>query len=293
MIGTICGDTDICGAWEGFVERYTNAWDLSTWHADKEARASYRYRFTPALLIRTHLYLLASEVLGAPYRPDILRAPICWKFFALGSFAEYGIEERFVDAAERLAQEQVRGVNEFLGRPAFTSLPLFLARVFASSARAGDIIEQAMSIRTSKPAARFREQLAKLNVTETAGDFESITKEINRYSLMLNKAYGSAGGPPDVIWSLGASAATAIAAPSPMTVIGLGADAGKSAVVASGMARSWWYRRKMALIAKTIQQAKKAGAMQPQLRRLFGAELDVAELNFIERVSKIASPPSA
>jgi hypothetical protein len=291
-VGTICGDTDICGAWEGFVERYTNAGSSSTWHAGKGARQSFSYKFTPALLIRTHLYLLASEVLGAPYRPDILRAPICWKFFALGSFAEYGMEERFVDAAERLGQEQVRGINEFLGRPAFASLPLFLAGVFARSGRAGDIIEQAVSIRTSKPAVRFREHLAQLNAAEAAGDFESIAKEINRYSIMLNKAYGDAGGPPDVIWSLGASAAKAIAGPSPMTLFGLGADAGKGAVVASGIARSWWYRRKMALIAKTIQQAKKAGAMQPQLRRLFGVELDVGELDFIERVSKITSLPS-
>jgi hypothetical protein len=58
---------------------------------------------------------------------------------------------------------------------------------------------------------------------------------------------------------------------------------GKSVFGGSSAVYSWWYRRKVALIARSIQHAKQADAMQPQLRRLFGSELSDDELEFIDQ----------
>jgi hypothetical protein len=71
-------------AWAGFVERNVGMTD-SPWRFAQMSRETYRTEFTSALVTRTNFYLLASEVLAAPYRPDVLRAPICWKFFGRGS----------------------------------------------------------------------------------------------------------------------------------------------------------------------------------------------------------------
>ena len=123
-LGQLTGDYDSVRAWDRFVENYTTLGSSSAWHAGDSIRAQERHRFSNALLVRTHLYLIASEVFGVPYRPDLIKGPICWKFFEKGSFLDFAAEERFVDAAERMVHEQARSINEFLGRAAFVEIPL-------------------------------------------------------------------------------------------------------------------------------------------------------------------------
>jgi hypothetical protein len=291
--GALTADPEIRDAWESFVERYTAAGSHSTWQAGKRARTTAHSKFTPAMLVRTHFYLLASEVLGAPYRPDILRAPICWKFFGRGSFADFALEERFVDAAEHLAQERIKSVNEFLGRPAFAGLPLFLARVLKASATPADIIPEVLALRESATAQRFREYLAAMHHAESDGDIQTIAREISRFADLLRREFGGFGGggaAVDVAWSLAASAGRAAVDPTPAAAVSLATDAAKGAVATTGIARRWWYRRKVALIAKTVQQANKARSMQPELSRLFGAELDEDDVAFLAQINEVATP---
>ncbi len=93
----------------GFIERLNIPKD-SFWAYAQHSRSTYLTEFTPALLMRTRFYLLASEVFAAPYRPDVLRAPICWKFFDRGPFANLTIDERMVDLADAAARAQCHGL---------------------------------------------------------------------------------------------------------------------------------------------------------------------------------------
>jgi hypothetical protein len=274
---------------EAWAEVYTEVGNKSPWAEGYWDRVTSRTKFTPGLITRAHFYILASEVLGAPYRPDVLRAPICWKFFQRGSFADFALEERFVDAAERLARERVASVNDFLGRAAFATLPLFVARVLNDSRSRSDIIPRTLEIRNSAEAQRFREHISTLYHAEDAGNFDAVLKEITRYSGLLRRRFGDRSASGDVIWSFAATAGKAAVQPTPAAAIDLGA----SGVAAAGALRQWWYGRKMALIAKTLKEARKARALQPELQRLFGANLHEDDLLFLDRVAQIGTPGHA
>jgi hypothetical protein len=289
QLGLLTADSDIRDAGEDFFNRYSKmAQGLgSFWSADWRERATARSKFTPAMLIRTHFYLLASEVLHAPYRPDVLRAPICWKFFGDGALAEYTLEERFVDAAERLTRERVTSINDFLGRPVFAALPVFLASVLHAIKEPNEIIPVALQIRDSAPARRFREHMAQLNRAKADGDIEEIAHELSRYSELLRREFGGQDISSGVVWSLAASAAKTAAGPTPGAVVDLAANLGKGAITAVTVARRWWYRRKMSLIAKTLRQARSARSQQAELRRIFGAEMHADDVVFLDRLNSM------
>jgi hypothetical protein len=82
-----------------FVERHRVSQNSIGYWA-KNRRETYLTELTPARLMWTRLYLLASEVFATPYRPDVLRAPICRKFFDRGPFTDLSIDERMADLAD-------------------------------------------------------------------------------------------------------------------------------------------------------------------------------------------------
>ncbi|MEV6157050.1 hypothetical protein AB0L53_42585 [Nonomuraea sp. NPDC052129] len=292
MLGTLGADDDAAGVRIEFVERYSRLAGTSSWEHRKLAQMRGLRQFDKSMIVRAHLYIMASEVLDAPYRPDLFRVPICWKFFRQGSFAEISLEERMVDAAERTASAQIASLNDFYGRPAFAALPLFLGRVLRESAVAEDVMAVAQSLRQSDHARRFRAHLASLHEAEDAGKVRQLIGEVTRYGALLKREFGDRQGATEVVWSLVKTASEAAATASPASVAKLGVEAGQRALAAPGLVRSWWYRRKVALIATTLRQARKARALQPETRRLFGAELVKDELELLQRMQDLTSPDS-
>ncbi len=273
--------------WEDWVRRYSSQANTSWWADQEMYRRMYEDEFKHRLLLRTHFYLVASEVLGAPYRPDVVRAPICWKFFDRGSYAEPGLDERLVDLAEKGSRARATNANEFLGRPVFTVLPLFLTRVLADSKNRTDLISATLEIRDSAAATRFRKTLTGIARAEADGDIFSLLADAHRYSDLLRRQFGGADrGGSEVLWAVAGDGVKAALDPSSASLVSLSGSLGRGAVGAPAIVRRWWFRRKMALIAKTIDAAKRAKAMQPELSRLFGAPLRDHDVQFLERVGE-------
>ncbi|WP_432887950.1 hypothetical protein ACQPYH_06360 [Kribbella sp. CA-245084] len=274
-------------AFSDFVKRH-NYRRETLWNAARRSRETYLTEFTPALLMRTHFYLLASEVFAAPYRPDVLRAPICWKFFERGPFADLTIDERMVDLADATARARVESANQLIGRPVLTALPLFLGRVLATSSKPTEIVARTLQIRDSADARRFRKAMTDLAAAQADGDISALVRDSARYSDLLRREYGSGGtGTADVLWSLAADGTKAALDPTATSFVSLGTSVGKTAVRTPDLLRRWSYGRKVALIGRTIRAANKAKAMQNELQRLFGAELTTGDLEFLDKVGRL------
>jgi hypothetical protein len=278
-------------AWDGMeqagdqlMKRYANV--NSLWVSTHGRWNDLLYsRFIPGLLLRTHFYLMVSHVLGMPYRPDALRTPICWKFFERGSFADYGTDERFVDAAERMAQERVRSVNDFLGRDAFVIVPFFLASVLAKAQSVADIIPIALDIRASASATRFRQYMATLGEVEAEGDITTLSRELLKYAEFLRAEFGAASQwSPDSALSLLSSGVGTALSPTPDHLVGLAVNLIKGAAGAERASKRWWYRRKLALISKTVRAAGKAQALTKEVERLFRKKVRKDEVAFLQTI---------
>jgi len=289
-LGGIKSDWAISSAWEDFVRRYTDAGGRSPWEYAQTLKRSRQRQFGQSLLIRAHFYVLASEVVDAPYRPDGFRAPICWKFFGEGSFAEFGIDEAFVRAAEQAQHEEIASVNSFLRRRAFVGLPFFLARVFQESREAGDVMRVTGEIRESSEARRFREYAARLRRDEDEGNVREIVRELQAVSAVLRKQFGPSERSFDVLWTLAGSGARAAIAQDPVSVVDLGIKSGGAATKSAAGLGAWWHNRKLALISKTVKHARRAKDMQGELRRLFGANLSEGELEVLAHLDRLGQP---
>jgi hypothetical protein len=181
--------------------------------------------------------LLASEVVGAPYRPDAFRAPICWKFFGKSRLSDFTLEERLVEAAERLARDRIDSLNAFLDRPAFVALPLFLTRVLAESSDRSQLVPIALQIRDSGPARRFREYGARLRIAVEEGEIAEVARGLDRYARLLRDEFGRQDDGAEVLWSLAASGAKAAILQDPASITGLATEAGARGGKA---AARWW-----------------------------------------------------
>ena len=113
------------------------------------------------------------------------------------------------------------------------------------------------------------------------------SQELGNYSNALMRTFRSGNDAHEAVLSIAAAAAKTVADPSPGTAIGLSHEAAKGSLTLIGAARRWWYRRKVALITRTIDQTSKAQAMQSHLRRLFQAELSPRELASLKRASLV------
>jgi len=272
-------------AGDEIINSYTGASGRSLWEEEKMWHYYNRRDFVPRLLIRTHFYLLASDVLRIPYRPDALRAPICWKFFSGGSFEQFGIDERFVDAAERVARDQVDSVNQFLKRDAFVLVPFFLARVLAEAASPGEIIPIVLEIRQSAAARRFRQYMAELRASDDAGDIANLAREISKYGGMLRReSEAHDGGGIEAALSLLTSGIDMALSPTPTNLVGYARDAVVGAMERRKRGTSWWYRRKTALISRTLRVSLANQSLPRQVERVFGSAMAPDELSFLRTV---------
>jgi hypothetical protein len=255
-----------------------NAASQSPWQEGVSRRISRWTAFRPNLLIRTHLYILASQALEAPYRPDVFRAPICWRFFNHESLDDLLIDERLVSRAEQLHHARIRSYDDLLGGTPWVGVPLFLARVMKESREPADILRVTAAIRASGAARRFREMTRLLREGVDAGDIPEVRRELDRYAALLNKEFGTGDGHADVLWTLGGAAAKTSVLQTPAAATDLGVHAAREGGKALG---AWWRNRKFALIAKTIRQAEQAKSLQGEVRRIFNHRLPDEEIEFL------------
>jgi hypothetical protein len=269
---------DMAQAGNYLIDRYSHIAHQSDWRYKVNTDRVERGHFRPSLLIRTHFYLLASDVLGMPYRPDALRTPICWKYFKQGSFSNFGIDEKFVDAAEKVAYENVLLNNRFLGRDAFIFVPFFLGRVLVEAKSADEIIPLTLEIRKSATARRFREYMAKLGALETSGEVNDLAKELRKYAELLRGEFEASSTPMSAAGiSLLASGADLALSPTPGNMV-------KFSAGMAAQARPWWYRRKLALISKTLRGGDRAQLLAEHTKRIFKFKIGDDEINFLQKI---------
>lgn len=255
-------------------------WDRSPFQEDLTRQQFSERSFWEGVVIRAHLYLIASSLFGAPYKADSLRWPICWKFFGAGDLSQIAVDENYVRLAEDFERKRIESFNEFVGRPAILArLPLFLRTVLARSAGPGDIVEQTLTIRNSKAATRFREHMRELTTSLSDGEIAPVLRGVAVLGAALSKEYGVDRN--EVIWSL-LSAGTKMAAEgvTPAAGVDLAQQAAKGV---KGLA-AWQRQRKFALISKALHQTEQAKTLEQQVIQVFGTGLKAWDLELLDRL---------
>jgi len=255
-------------------------WNHSPFQEKLNTQRFSKKPFWEGVVIRAHLYLIASSLFGAPYKADSLRWPICWKFFGAGDLSQIAIDENYVHLAEDFERKRIESFNEFVGRPAVLArLPLFLHTVLARSARPADIIEQTLTIRNSKEATRFREYMRELTATRSDGDIGPVLRGVAVLGAALSREYGADRN--EVIWSLlSAGAKVATGGVTPAAGVDLAQQAAKGA---KGLA-AWQRQRKFALISKALHQTEQAKTLEHEVTRVFGTGLGAWDLELLDRL---------
>jgi hypothetical protein len=236
--------------------------------------------FWEAVVIRAHLYLIASALFGAPYKADSLRWPICWKFFGAGDLSQIAVDENYVHLAEEFERKRIESFNEFVGRPAVLArLPLFLRTVLARSTGPDEIVEQTLAIRNSRTATRFRQHMRKLKTSLSGGEIAPVLRGIAELGAALSKEYGVDRS--EVVWSL-LSAGAQVAADGVTPAAGVDL-ARQAAIGAKGLA-AWQRQRKFALISKALNQTEQAKTLEHEVIRVFGTGLEAWDLEMLDRL---------
>lgn len=232
---------------------------------------------------RALVYLIASELLDAPYKADCLRWPLVHKLLVAGSPRDIQVDERLVRIAEDFEHRRLRSVNDMLGVPAVIArLPLLLRRILQESATVDEIPQVTLQIRRSDEARRFRECARQLSDDLAGGKVADVLRELGHYGDVLSRAYGSAQ--TDVYWTLLTQAVvggTGGATPA------LAVDATRSVLRAGSAAWRWRARRRYALISKTVRQGRRANDLNADLERLFGARLHAQDLELLDLAHRL------
>jgi len=281
------GADGVSTAWSDFIDRFDAARHTSAWRVGVLGRSEIANRFENALVARAHLYVMASQVLGIPYRPDALKAPVCWTYFKVAPLKDMGQAERLLSMAASAAQVQVDRANEFLSKPAFVRVPLFLSTILASSASRHEIVDRTLEIRDSKEAQRFRQHMRELGQLTDAGEIDKVCRSATRFGQMLSDQYSNGTGDGlNTVLSLGTSASKATLLPGAGTAIGLAGTSAKAARGIHGGISQAWYRRKVSLVSTAIGRSRKVRPLQPELRRLFGEGLNRDETQYFEMMTR-------
>jgi hypothetical protein len=283
VLGGLAGDLDTCLAYPDFIARYSYLGSQSTWHEWRIREKRSALRFTNSLVVRTHLYLIASQVLDAPYRPDLLRGPICTKFFA-GKIDRPGIGERMVRFAELNEQRRTTETGEVFGIREVLVVPLLLAQVMRSARRARDLISEIRSLRDSDGAKKFRDHVAALKEAKDQGRVETLARAIQQYADMLspNTDLSDMG---QIAIKLGTSIGKVTMHATSGNLLALTSDIGTSSFGVARTLGRQWRGRKTALIARSVRSSRKLEGLQPSVKRLFGHGLSDADLDLLRRVN--------
>ncbi|HYR09080.1 MAG TPA: hypothetical protein VEQ60_14960 [Longimicrobium sp.] len=255
---------------------------FNEWYLHGEGR---RFgRFAEGSIVRAQMYLCAAEVLDAPYKPDALRWPLCWKLLTRSSLSPVR-DEALVELAlkeEIAAAEQVRKV--FGAGSLAVGLPLFLRTVLRLSSAPADVLRTALEIRYSKEAERFRDFCQRMREAVAAEELQKSLRGLSDYSSALKKVFGDSGT-PGAMWTLvegGTALTTAAIGGTPAAFLALAPKAKGPLSELSG----WWRRRRFALITRALKTAKQADAFRSEVKRVFGRVLPDSELRMLTRISR-------
>jgi hypothetical protein len=117
------------------------------------------------------------------------------------------------------------------------------------------------------------------------GNIATLSKELLKYAEFLRTEFGAVSQwSPDSALSLLSSGVETALSPTPDRFVTLAAILSKSAAGAQRASKRWWYRRKLALISKTIRAAGKAQALTNEVERLFGKKVSKDEVLFFQTI---------
>lgn len=283
-LGTIGGDYDSATAWRAFVERYSNAGSQSPWHEASRLQLGSALQFTDSLLVRTHLYLIASEVLDAPYRPDLLRSPICMKFFA-DKITPPDTAERLLQLATEGERRRVDQAGDVFAIRQVLVVPLLLSRVMKAARRPRDLISEIRDLRASRPATKFRDHVSELREAADRGSGETLIKAMQQYAEALGGDTRDLAEVGQVAIKIGASVGKLAFLPNPGSVLSLTSDVGTGSFTISRMVGRSWRARKTALISQSVRSSRESEGLQPALKRLFGRELPDADMQILRAIN--------
>jgi hypothetical protein len=248
--------------------------------------------FATALVLRAHFYLMASEVLSAPYKADALRWPICWKRFGHADWPGVAAGDRAVQLVEDWEAARLTSLAAVIDRGAIhLRMPLFLRAILSTSQRPDEVLERAVAIRNSKEARRFRGHWRQLGEDIANEQVEQALEGVAAYGNFLTRKYaGGESARSEVLLSvLTAPAAAVLPTPELSAQVALGDVAIKSA---KGFAR-WWRERRFALISKSVKQLRDAKSLNGELQRVLGTGLDAVSLDMLERLEGLGSRRTA
>lgn len=258
---------------------------FNEWYLHGEGRQFDR--FAEGSIIRAQLYLCAAEVFDAPYKPDALRWPLCWKLLTNAPLSRVRDEALIKHALQEeiVAAEQVQKI--FGAGAVSLGIPLFLRTILQQSSAPEDILPAAIKIRYSSEAERFRAFCKQMRQAIVGEELIEALRGLNDYTLAIRRVFGESKT-PEVMWTLveGGVAATkaGIAGLTPTAFLDL---APKTKGPLSEL-RSWWRRRRFALITKSIMTAKQAGAFRLDVKRIFGRAIPDSELRMLQRITRAA-----
>ncbi len=104
--------------------------------------------FARRLVQRAHFYLMASEVLDAPYKSDALRWPICWQRFGGEDWRGVAAGDRAVQLVEEWEAARLAPLSLVMDKGAIcSSTDAVLRAILSTSARPGDVFAATVKIR--------------------------------------------------------------------------------------------------------------------------------------------------
>ena len=240
--------------------------------------------FAQSMFSRANLYILAGELYRAPYRPGALRWPICWRHFTTRSLPETSsTAEALVRLAERLEVQQLDRIKELFNNGSVTvKLPLLLRYVLSRSDNRRNILREAMALRWSPEATRFRALAARLDRNVEDERFDLVIKDLSECSRTLASAYGlddantnfTLLSAPCLSLQPGTAVSESVSLPvTGGTVLDLG----------QAIAR-WWRTRRFGLITGAVRSVAAARDLSKDVERLFSQALTEDDFALLSRL---------
>lgn len=239
--------------------------------------------FARSMFSRANLYILAGDLLDAPYRPGALRWPICWNHFSMRRTEKPVVAEAFVHLAKSLRLEQATRLEALLGS-GFVShtIPLFLRVVLKECKGPDEILRKAVAIRWSNEATRFRSTTQRLTQRLEDGQFGTVLQELTDCSRALSKKFGLSESNAE--WTLLSAPALSM---KPHTALDQSASLSANGATIAKLGKSiwsWWKARRYGLIIRSADTVQSTRSLSKEVEAVFKHTIDDQDMELLEKL---------
>jgi chloramphenicol 3-O-phosphotransferase len=145
-----------------------------------------------ALLMRTIMYLMVSELVGGTYQGDAIRAPLVKALLSNRPEAARAFVKVVSDALEKQNREKRAALNAALGYKAFQMpAPPVAEYILKKAERIEDVLTIALDLRESKAARKFRLYCQDVDAAIGDGDVRKVENALAAVSAQGVKLIGS------------------------------------------------------------------------------------------------------